>query len=125
MQELILKKQEILKSKYENYRLERDKGNLKYEDLFIDSENVEIKFFNFKELVELCGQRMALKGQHILLTPDNIELPKQGLRELKQLLTKNSGLLYEDKSISIEFKSENKFGRGRAALRISPKTGSV
>ena len=48
VQELILKKQEILKSKYENYWLERDKGNLKYEDLFIDSENVEIKFYNYK-----------------------------------------------------------------------------
>ena len=46
---------------------------------------------------------MALAGQHILLTPDNIELPKQGLRELKQLLTKNSGMLFEDKNIIVVY----------------------
>lgn len=68
---------------------------------------------------------MALAGQHILLTPDNIELPKQGLRELKQLLTKNSGMLFEDKNIIVEFKSENKFGRGRAAMRITSKAGQI
>ena len=39
----------------ENYRLERKKGNLKYEDLFIEEENVEIKFYNFKNLVELSN----------------------------------------------------------------------
>ena len=39
----------------ENYRLERRKGNLKYEDLFIEEENVEIKFYNFKNLVELSN----------------------------------------------------------------------
>lgn len=50
-----MKKQEILKSKIDNYRLERDKGNLKYEDLFIDSDNVDVKFYNYQELVELCG----------------------------------------------------------------------
>lgn len=68
---------------------------------------------------------MALSGQHILLTPDNVELPKQGLRELKQLLTKNSGLLFEDKNITVEFKSENKFGRGWAAMRIASKQGQI
>ena len=39
----------------ENYRLERKKGNLKYEDLFIEDENVDIKYYNLKELVELCN----------------------------------------------------------------------
>lgn len=32
-------------------------------------------------------------------------------------------MLYEDKQIQIEFKSENKFGRGRAAMRITSKLG--
>lgn len=39
----------------ENYRLERKKGNLKYDDLFIESENVDIKFYNNKDLVEMCN----------------------------------------------------------------------
>lgn len=45
-QELIKKKQEIIQGKITNYRLEWNKGNLKYEDLFIEEENVEIKFYN-------------------------------------------------------------------------------
>lgn len=67
----------------ENYRLERNKGNLKYDDLFIEEENLEVKFYNFWELTDLCNQRMALKGQNILLTPDNLQLPTLGLKELK------------------------------------------
>ena len=37
---------DILKSKTENYRIERQKGNLKYNDLFIEAENVDIKFYD-------------------------------------------------------------------------------
>ena len=39
----------------ENYRLVRKKGNLKYEDLFIEAENVEIKFYNNKDLMDICN----------------------------------------------------------------------
>lgn len=68
---------------------------------------------------------MALRGQNILLTPDNLNLPKQGLRELKQMLTKSNGVLYEDKFIVIELKSETKIGMGRAALRLTSKLGPI
>ena len=105
----------------DNYRLERDKGSLKYEDLFIDQESVEVKFYSDQGLVDLCSQRLALSGKNILLTPDNLPLPRQGLRELKQLLTRSTGSLFDDKTLSISFKSEHKFGKGRAALRLQSK----
>lgn len=112
VQELIRKKQEILRSRVDNYRLERDKGSLKYEDLFIDSESAEVKFYSDQALVELCSQRLALAGKNILLTPDNLTLPRSGLRELKQLLTRSQGTLLDDMAITITFKSEHKFGKG-------------
>lgn len=56
----------------ENYRLVRKKGNLKYEDLFIEAENVEIKFYNYRNLMDICNSRLALKGKNILLSPDNL-----------------------------------------------------
>lgn len=34
-------------------------------------------------------------------------------------------MLFEDKNIIVEFKSENKFGRGRAAMRITSKAGQI
>lgn len=67
----------------ENYRLVRKKGNLKYEDLFIEAENVEIKFYNHRDLMDICNSRLALKGKNILLSPDNLQLPKTGLNYLK------------------------------------------
>ena len=76
-------------------------------------------------MVDLCSQRLALSGKNILLTPDNLVLPRQGLRELKQLLTRTNGTLFEDKTLTISFKSEHKFGKGRAAMRIQSKQGTI
>lgn len=124
-QELIKKKQEIIQGKISNYRLERNKGNLKYEDLFIEEENIEIKFYNQKSLFDLCSQRLALKGKNILLTPDNLQLPKLGLNYLKQMLINPNGVLYEDKFMQIIFKSEHKMAKGRSAMRIQSKMGKI
>ncbi len=122
--ELIKKKMDILKSRMENYRIERKKGNLRYEDLFIESENVDIKFYN-QPLFELCRQRLALRGKNILLTPDNIKLPKSSLKELKHLLLHNNGVLYEDKQMSIQYKSQFNGGTGKAALKFIAKSGKI
>ena len=122
--ELIKKKMDILKSKMENYRIEREKGNLRYEDLFIESENVDIKFYN-QPLFPLCQQRLALSGKNILLTPDNLQLPKACLRELRALLISNNGTLYEDKLIKIEYKSMFNSGSGKAAIQFISKSGKL
>lgn len=58
---------------------------------------MEIKFYNEKYLADLCSERLALKGKNILLTPDNLQLPKLGLNQLKQMLASPNGVLYEDK----------------------------
>lgn len=48
---------------------------------------------------------MALQGKNILLTPDNLILPKIGLKELKACLIAGNGVLYEDKKLKVEYKS--------------------
>ena len=68
---------------------------------------------------------MALKGKHILLTPDNMALPKLGLQYLQQLLIKNNGVLYEDKYLKIFYKSEFRGSQGRSALRIQSQIGKI
>lgn len=94
-----------------------------YENLFI--EEAAIKFPD-NPLLERSKARMAMRGRNILLNPNNIELPRIGLSEFRNLLMANtSGILYQDNHLQVDYKSEFNKSAGRAAFQFTAKTTPI
>lgn len=94
-----------------------------YENAFIDDATIK---FPDNPLVEKSKARMAMRGKNIMLNPNNIELPKTGLQEFRNLLLgNNSGILYQDNHLQIEYKCEFTKSTGRAAFQFTPKTAPI
>ena len=121
---LIKTQNQILMAQNENKTILRQKGT-GYEDLFIDAQYASIKFAE-NPLFEQSRNRLALAGKNILLTPENIQLPKICFREFQNLLlTSSSGILYEDNGMRVDFKSEFSKASGRAAFQFVSKSGPL
>lgn len=119
---LIRTHMKILNSKQDKNNLERlKKGGLKYEDLFIEA--AIIKFENMDHLVGQCRSRLAWEGSNIMLTPENLTLPKYCLSEFKELLSEDVGTLYEDNHLRIDYKSDFDEFTGKIALQFVQKAG--
>ena len=119
---LIRTHMKILNSKNDKNNLERlKKGGLKYEDLFIEA--AMIKFENMDHLIAQCRSRLAWEGSNIMLTPENLVLPKYCLSEFKDLLSEEMGTLYEDNHLRIDYKSDFDNFTGKVALQFVQKAG--
>ena len=119
---LIRAQMKILNSKESKNNLEKlQKGGLKYEDLFVEA--AIIKFESLDHLINQCRSRIAWEGSNIMLTPDNLALPKFCLKEFKNLLSEDSGILYEDNHVRIDYKSDFDESSGKIALQFVQKSG--
>ena len=121
---LIKTQMKILKSKPDNTNIIKQKDGNAYQDMFIEAENSHIKFTN-EQLFNASKGRLALKGNNIMLTPENITLPKYCLKEFKNLLIQPVGILYNDNNLEIRYKSEFGKGQGRAAFQFLSKSGPI
>lgn len=121
-QKLVRRQIQILKGKEDKNNLQRlKKGEQKYQDLFVEA--AAIKFDNMDHLFDLCRSRIAWQGINIMLTPDNLSLPKSCLREFKSLLSNDTGVLFEDMYLRIDYKADYDEARGKVALQFVSKSG--
>lgn len=121
-EKLITVQEKLQVGQEENEEILAQKG-ANYENLFI--EEAAIKFPD-NPLVERCKARMAMRGKNILLNPNNIELPRIGLAEFRNLLIGNlSGVLYQDNHLQVDYKSEFSKASGRAAFQFTAKTTPI
>ncbi len=65
-----------------------------------------------------CQDKLALKGGSNIMSPPGVfpigSSPNGA--QVKSLLTSNQGTLYQDSSISVQYKSEFSEGQGRIAM---------
>ena len=119
---LIKNQMKILNSKAETKGMQKmKKGGAGYDDLFI--ETALIKFDNLDHLINQCRSRIAWEGKNIMLTPENITLPKFCLKEFKNLLSEDVGVLYEDNHLRIDYKSSYDDFTGKVAIQFVQKAG--
>ena len=119
---LIRAHMKIMNSKQDKNNLQRLKqGGLQYDDLFIEA--AIIKFENMDHLISQCRSRLAWEGNNIMLTPENLILPKYCLSEFKELLSEEMGTLYEDNHMKIDYKSSFDNFTGKVALQFVQKAG--
>ena len=119
---LVQKHMKILSSKTDKSNMRRmGQGQTNYEDLFIEA--AMIKFENMDHLVGQCRSRLAWEGSNIMLTPDNLVLPKHCLSEFKDLLSEEMGTLFEDNHLRIDYKSDFDGFSGKVALQFMQKAG--
>lgn len=121
---LIKAQMEILKAKPDNTTIVKQHGGNAYSDLFIDPDMAHIKFSN-EGLFNASKHRMALKGKNIMLTPENIILPKYSLKEFRNLLINDTGVLYQDNKLQVNYKSEFSGPQGRSALQFVSLSGPI
>lgn len=121
-EKLITVQEKLQVGQEENEEILVQKGQ-GYENLFI--EEAAIKFPD-NPLVERSKARIAMRGRNILLNPNNIELPKSGLSEFRNLLINNlNGVLYQDNHLQVDYKSEFNKSSGRAAFQFTAKTTPI
>ena len=121
---LIKAQMEILKAKPDNSTIIKQHGGNAFSDLFIEPDMVHIKFTN-ETLLNMSKHRMALKGKNIMLTPENISLPKYSLKEFRNLLINDIGTLYQDNKLQVNYKSEFNGPQGRVALQFVSHSGPI
>lgn len=121
-EKLITVQEQLQVGQEENEEILAQQGS-GYENMFI--EEAAIKFID-NPLLERSKARMAMRGKNIMLNPNNIDLPKIGLQEFRNLLIgNNAGILYQDNHLQIDYKSEFTKATGRAAFQFTPKTTPV
>jgi len=90
--------------------------------MFIEKEAVHVKFID-SPLFEVCKNRLALAGDNIMLTPDNIQFPAKGIKELKGTFLGTGGVIYEDEDLKINYKGEKEGLIMKVGLQFVTKTG--
>lgn len=83
---------------------------------------MHVKFID-SPLFEVCRNSLALTGQNIMLTPDNIEFPTKGMKELKKTFLGTGGTIYEDDDLKVNYKSEKVGLIMKIGLQFVTKTG--
>lgn len=121
---LIKAQQEIIGAAREKETLSKKLGQNRYQDLFIEAEHIHIKFESYSPY-EHSKQRLALKGQNVLLTPENLVGPKSKFEEFKKLLINPSGNLWRDAQIQVDFESATKEAQLQAILTFSSFAGPL
>ena len=118
---LVRKQMKILSSKQNSNMQKMNKGGMHYNDLFIEA--AVIKFENMDHLIAQCRSRLAWEGNNIMLTPENLKLPKYCLSEFKDLLSEDIGTLFEDNHLRIDYKADFDGFTGKVALQFVQKAG--
>ena len=112
----------IIKARSDQIAATNPTTGVKYHDMFIEEEAVHVKFID-SPLFDVCKNSLALRGQNMLLTPENIEFPSKGMKELKNTFLGTGGTIYEDEDLKINYKSEKEGLIMKIGIQFVTKTG--
>lgn len=119
---LIDTQMDIIRARSEQIAATNPTSGIKYQDMFIEKEAVHVKFID-SPLFEVCKNRLALAGDNIMLTPDNIQFPSKGIKELKGTFLGTGGVIFEDEDLKINYKGEKDGLIMKVGLQFVTKTG--
>jgi len=115
---------EIIKARSQQISDTNPTKGIVYEDMFIDPEASAIKFED-NMLFPICQKRLALNTKNIMLTPNNFPVAKNCMAEVKNMLLSNSGTIYQDARLQINYKCEQNENVMKIGLLFMTKTGPI
>lgn len=115
---------EIYKARADAKKTVNATKGIKYDDLFIEAEAAIIKFVE-SPLLSVCRDKLALEGENIMLTPPNMPVPSTGVKEWKNTLLSDGGIIYQDQMMHIEYKSDFQGPAVKIALQFVTRSGPI